>query len=158
MATSQPHRVVVLALDGVYPFELGIPARVLGAADGRYDVVVCSCDGGPVDTNVGFSVVPRYGPDVLASADTVIVTPVETARLTRELPGNVAAALARIRPGTRIASICSGGFILAAAGLLDGRPATTHWESAELFRSWYPHIRLDEGVLFVDNGQVLTSA
>lgn len=154
----QPHRVVVLALDGAYPFELGIPARVLGAADDRYEVVVCSCDGGPVETNAGFSVVPQHGPEALASADTVIIAPLEKARLTRELPAAVADALARIRPGTRIASICSGGFILAAAGLLDGRVATNHWESAELFRRWYPHIRLDEGVLFVDDGDVLTSA
>ncbi|MFF0765914.1 GlxA family transcriptional regulator, partial [Streptomyces sp. NPDC003737] len=154
----QPHRVAVLALDGAYPFELGIPARVLGAADERYEVVVCSCDGGPIQTNAGFSVVPQYGPDVLAQADTVIVAPVETPRLTRELPEKVTDALARIRPGTRIASICSGGFILAAAGLLDGRAATTHWESAQLFRRWYPHIRVDEDVLFIDDGDVLTSA
>lgn len=152
------HRVVVLALDGAYPFELGVPARVLGAADDRYEVVVCSVDGGPVETNAGFSVVPQHGPQALATADTVIVTPVETSRLTRELPEDLAAALAAIRPGTRIASICSGGFILAAAGLLDGRVATTHWESVELFRSWYPHVQLDEGVLFVDEGEVLTSA
>jgi transcriptional regulator GlxA family with amidase domain len=158
MDGAQPHRVAVLALDGAYPFELGIPARVLGAADGRYEVVVCSCDGGPIETNAGFSVVPQHGPDALASAGTVIVAPVETARLTRELPAGVAAALALIDPGTRVASICSGGFVLAAAGLLDGRTATTHWESAQLFRHWYPHIRLDEGVLFVDDGDVLTSA
>ncbi|WP_030144330.1 GlxA family transcriptional regulator [Glycomyces sp. NRRL B-16210] len=158
MVPSRPHRVAVLALDGVYPFELGIPARVLGAADDRYEVVVCSCDGGPVATNAGFTVVPEHGSEALASADTVIVTPIETPRLTRELPEGVADALARIRPGTRVASICSGGFILAAAGLLDGRTATTHWESAALFRRWYPHLRLDEGVLFVEDGDVLTSA
>ncbi|MEU6497079.1 helix-turn-helix domain-containing protein [Streptomyces sp. NPDC046984] len=155
---GRPHRVAVLALDGAYPFELGVPSRVLGAADGRYEVVLCSVDGGPIETNAGFSVVPQHGPQALASADTVIVTPVETSRLTRKLPTAVASALALVRPGTRIASICSGGFILAAAGLLDGRVATTHWESAELFRAWYPHIRLDEGVLFVDEDEVLTSA
>ncbi|MFF5860674.1 GlxA family transcriptional regulator [Streptomyces sp. NPDC012751] len=153
-----PHHVAVLALDGVYPFELGIPARILGAAEGRYDVRVCSPDGGQVATNAGFSVMPEHGPDILEQADTVIVTPIEPTRLTRDLPAPVAAALTRIRPGTRIASICTGGFILAAAGLLDGRPATTHWECAAYFRRWYPHIRLDEGVLFVDDGTVLTSA
>ncbi|MGW4882070.1 GlxA family transcriptional regulator [Streptomyces sp. NPDC004262] len=157
-ADGRPHKVAVLALDGAYPFELGVPSRVLGAADGRYEVVLCSVDGGAVETNAGFSVVPQHGPDALASADTVIVTPVETARLTRKLPTAVSSALATVRPGTRIASICSGGFILAAAGLLDGRVATTHWESAEQFRAWYPHIRLDEDVLFVDEGDVLTSA
>ncbi|MFE0633366.1 GlxA family transcriptional regulator [Streptomyces sp. NPDC058864] len=158
MVHSEPHRVAVLALDGVYPFELGMPTRVLSAADGRYEVTVCSSDGAPVETNAGFTIVPRHGPEALESADTVIIAPLDPARLTRELPRTVAAALARIRPGTRLASICSGGFVLAAAGLLDGRPATTHWESAQLFRRWYPHIRLDENVLFVDDGDVLTSA
>ncbi|WP_427925454.1 GlxA family transcriptional regulator [Streptomyces sp. cg40] len=152
------HRVAVLALDGVYPFELGIPARILGAADGRYEVDVCSVDGGPVETNAGFSITVRYGPELLESADTVIVTPVDPSRLTRELPEEVTAALTRCRPGTRLASICTGGFVLAAAGLLDGRTATTHWECAPVFRRWFPHIRLDEGVLFVEDGDVLTSA
>ncbi|MFI0544289.1 transcriptional regulator GlxA family with amidase domain [Streptomyces canus] len=153
-----PHRVAVLALDGVYPFELGIPARILGAAENHYDVRVCSVDGGRIATNAGFSVMPEHGPDLLEQADTVVVAPIEPTRLTRDLPAPVAAALSRIRPGTRIASICTGGFILAAAGLLDGRPATTHWECAAYFRRWFPHIRLDEGVLFVDDGAVLTSA
>jgi transcriptional regulator GlxA family with amidase domain len=152
------HQVAVLALDGVYPFELGIPARILGAADDRYEVVVCSPDGGPVETNAGFSVTPRHGPEVMATADTTIVAPIDPYRLTRELPEGIAAALDRRKPGSRIASICTGGFVLAAAGLLDGRPATTHWECAPLFHRWYPHIKLDEGVLFVDDGDVLTSA
>lgn len=85
-------------------------------------------------------------------------SPTDPYRLVRELSETVAAALARIRPGTRIASICTGGFTLAAARLLDGRPVTTHWECAPLFRDWYPHIRVDEGVLFVDDGDLLTSA
>lgn len=150
--------VAVLALDGAYPFELGIPARILGAADEHYEVVVASVDGGPVETNAGFTVTPHQGPEALEAADTVIIAPVDPHRLTRDLPDGVAAALARMRPGTRIASICTGGFVLAAAGLLDRRPATTHWECAPLFRSWYPYIHLDEGVLFVDDGDVLTSA
>ncbi|MFJ4989957.1 GlxA family transcriptional regulator [Streptomyces sp. NPDC088732] len=156
--SERPHKVAVLALDGVYPFELGIPARILGSADDAYEVVVCSVDGGPVETNAGFRVVPQHGPEVLETAHTVIVTPVETARIGREPAPEVAAALARIRPGARIASICSGVFVLAGAGLLDGRPATCHWESAEQFRNWFPRIHLDEDVLFVDDGDVLTSA
>ncbi|MEU6845464.1 helix-turn-helix domain-containing protein [Streptomyces sp. NPDC046716] len=156
--STAPHRVVVLALDGVYPFELGIPSRILGAADDRYDVVVTSADGRPVRTNGGFTVTPDRGPEVLESAGTVIVAPVDPGGLTQQAPPEALAALARIAPGTRIASICTGGFVLAAAGLLDHRPATTHWECAPLFRKWYPHIRLDESVLFVDDGDVLTSA
>jgi transcriptional regulator GlxA family with amidase domain len=67
-------------------------------------------------------------------------------------------AFSRIRPGTRLVSICTGAFVLAAAGLLDGRPATTHWFWADRFRRMYPQVRLDPTVLFVDDGDVLTSA
>ncbi|WP_425826184.1 GlxA family transcriptional regulator [Streptomyces fractus] len=156
--SQPPHHVAVLALDGAYPFELGIPARILGAAEGRYEVTLVSVDGGPVETNAGFAVTPQHGPEALEAADTVIVAPVDPLRLTRKLPDAVAAALARIRPAARIASICTGSFTLAAAGLLDGRPAATHWECAPYFRDWYPHIQVDENVLYVDDGDVLTSA
>jgi transcriptional regulator GlxA family with amidase domain len=158
MRSEHRHLVAVLALDGVYPFELGIPARILGAADDRYEVIVCSADGRPVETNAGFSITPQYGPEAIESADTTIVAPVDPTRLTRDLPAGLGDVLNKRRSGSRIASICTGGFILAAAGLLDGRPVTTHWECAPLFRRWYPHLRLDEGVLFVDDGDVLTSA
>jgi transcriptional regulator GlxA family with amidase domain len=158
MSSEYRHRVAVLALDGVYPFELGIPARILGAADDRYEIIVCSADGQPVETNAGFSVTPQHGPEAIESADTTIVAPVDPTRLTRDVPIGLANVLDKRRSGSRIASISTGGFFLAAAGLLDGRPVTTHWECAPLFRRWYPHIRLDEGVLFVDDGDVLTSA
>ncbi|MFJ5262215.1 GlxA family transcriptional regulator [Streptomyces sp. NPDC088387] len=151
-------RVVVLALDGVYPFELGIPARILGAADGRYEVVTCTVDGGPVRTNADFSITVEHGPEVLATADTVVITAVSPSTITPELPDAVTAALARIRPGTRVVSICTGAFVLAAAGLLTGRRATTHWKLAGLFGRMYPEIDLDPDVLFVEDGPVLTSA
>ncbi|MEU3607304.1 helix-turn-helix domain-containing protein [Streptomyces sp. NPDC035033] len=152
------HRVVVLALDGVYPFELGIPSRVFGALQDRYEVLTCSVDGEPVATNADFSVSVEHGPEVLATADTVLLPPFDVSRLSRELPPGVGEALAAVRPGARIVSICSGAFVLAAAGLLDGRPATTHWAVADVFRSWYPGVALDPDVLFVDDGDVLTSA
>ncbi|MCM1948299.1 helix-turn-helix domain-containing protein [Streptomyces sp. G2] len=152
------HRVVVLALDGVYPFELGIPSRVFGALQDRYEVLTCSVDGGPVATNADFAVTVGHGPEVLATADTVLLPPFDLSRLSRALPPGVGEALARVRPGTRIVSICTGAFVLAAAGLLDGRPATTHWAVADVFRSWYPAVALDPDVLFVDDGTVLTSA
>ncbi|MGK5692352.1 GlxA family transcriptional regulator [Streptomyces sp. URMC 128] len=151
-------RVVVLALDGVYPFELGIPSRILGAADGRYEVLTCSVDGGPVRTNADFGVTVTHGREALATADTVVIAPVAPAHLTDEVPGDVLAALALIRPGTRIVSICTGAFVLAAAGLLDGRRATTHWQVADRFRRMFPHVDLDPDVLFVDDHPVLTSA
>ena len=74
------------------------------------------------------------------------------------LPADAAAALASIRPGTRLVSICTGAFVLAAAGLLDGRPTTTHWKYAADLRALYPGVLVDENVLFVDDGDVLTSA
>ncbi|GAA2231550.1 helix-turn-helix domain-containing protein [Herbiconiux moechotypicola] len=158
MTAAAPHRVAVLAQNGAYPFELGIPARVLGAADEGYDVVLCTPTGEAITTNAGFDVLPARGPDALAEADTVIIAPVDPTVLRRELADEVRSALARIRPGTRVVSICTGGFTLAAAGILAGRRATTHWQCEPLFRSWYPEVELDENVLFVDDGDVLTSA
>ncbi|MFJ9423082.1 GlxA family transcriptional regulator [Streptomyces sp. NPDC101249] len=163
----RPHRVVVLALDGLLPFELGIPHRVFGRpvdADGRplYEVVTCSVrPPGPVETDADFTVDVPHGPEALAGADTVVVPasyelgPVfEDGVLTPEL----AAALALIRPGTRLASICTGVYVLAAAGLLDGRPATTHWADADRLQRLFPRIAVDPDVLFVDDGDILTSA
>ncbi|MFF9691332.1 GlxA family transcriptional regulator [Streptomyces sp. NPDC014623] len=152
------HRVVVLALDGVYPFELGIPSRVFGAADGWYEVVTCTVDGHPVRTNSDFSVHVEHGPEVLATADTVVIPPFDTSLITREVPPALAGALASVPAGARVVSICTAAFLLAAAGLLDGRPATTHWALARVFQQWFPHIALDPDVLFVDDGDVLTSA
>ncbi|MFF7764955.1 GlxA family transcriptional regulator [Streptomyces massasporeus] len=151
-------RVVVLALDGVYPFELGIPSRILGAADGRYEVLTCSVDGRPVRTNADFGVTVEHGPEALATADTVVIAPVAPAHLADEVSDDVLAALALIRPGTRIVSICTGAFVLAAAGLLDGRRATTHWQVADRFRRMFPRVDLDPDVLFVDDHPFLTSA
>ncbi|MFF8645195.1 GlxA family transcriptional regulator [Streptomyces sp. NPDC015345] len=166
-ADTRPHRVVVLALDGVIPFELGIPQRIFSRArdaDRRrlYEVVTCSVrPPGPVRTDADYTILVEHGPEALATADTVVVPasyelgPVyEEGRLTGEL----AAALARIRPGTRLVSICTGGYVLAAAGFLDGRPATTHWASAAHFQRLFPDVKVDADVLFIDDGDVLTSA
>ncbi|MFE2373564.1 GlxA family transcriptional regulator [Streptomyces sp. NPDC059398] len=163
----RPHRVVVLALDGVLPFELGIPHRIFSrprdtAGRPLYEVVTCSVrPPGPVRTDADFSILAEYGPEELATADTVVVPasyelgPVyEEGRLTAEL----AAAFDRVRPATRLVSICTGGYVLAAAGYLDGRPATTHWSSAAHFQRLFPTVLVDPGVLFIDDGDVLTSA
>ncbi|WP_329334613.1 helix-turn-helix domain-containing protein [Streptomyces sp. NBC_01352] len=155
---ERAERVVVLALDGVYPFELGIPSRILGAADGRYEVLTCSVDGRPVRSNADFTIGVEHGPEILATADTVVIAPVDPSHVGTDLPDEVVAALALIRPDARIVSICTGAFVLAAAGLLDGHMATTHWQLADRFRRMYPHIALDPDVLFVDDGRILTSA
>jgi transcriptional regulator GlxA family with amidase domain len=151
-------RVVVLALDGVYPFELGIPSRILGAADGHYEVLTCTVDGRPVRTNADFSVTVEHGPEILETADTVVVASMATPRIPKGLPAEIADALARIRPDARIVSICTAAFVLAAAGLLDGRRATTHWQVVDRFRALYPRVDLDPDVLFVHDGRILTSA
>lgn len=158
MPLAAAHRVAVLAQDGAYPFEAGMPARVFGAADEAYEVVLCTSDGGPIHTNAGFDITPSVGPEALATADTVVIAPVEPYSLRRELSGEVGDALARVREDARVVSICTGGFTLAAAGLLDDRRATTHWQCAPLFRRWYPRIALDEDVLFTSDGRVHTSA
>ncbi|MFD8414389.1 GlxA family transcriptional regulator [Streptomyces sp. HUAS TT3] len=160
------HRVAVLALAGLLPFELGIPHRIFGRARDAagaplYEILTCGLAPGPVRTDADFAVQVEHGPELLATADTVVVPasyelgPVyEEGRLTEEL----AAALARVRPGTRLVSICTGGYVLAAAGYLDGRRATTHWFHAEHFQRLFPAVRVDPDVLYTDDGNVLTSA
>ncbi|MFD3679053.1 GlxA family transcriptional regulator [Streptomyces sp. NPDC058613] len=160
------HRIAVLALEGVPPFELGMPSRVFGNAQDDaggplYEVTVCTADGLPVASDAGFTVGVSAGPEALAAADTVIIPPthaMDDLAHGAPLPPALAAALAAIRPGTRLVSICTGSYVLAAAGLLDGRPATTHWLHAPEFQRAFPRVRLDEEVLFVDDGDVLTSA
>ncbi|NAZ86738.1 GlxA family transcriptional regulator [Kineococcus indalonis] len=159
------HRVAVLALAPVVGFDLTIPPQVFGAARDDagaplYEVLVCSPDGAPVPTSSGYAVLPQADGSALAEADTVVVPGTRTpgARCTGALAPREAAALALVRPGARVVSICTGAFVLAAAGLLDGRPATTHWDHAAAFRRLYPAVHLDEDRLFVDDGDVLTSA
>ncbi|MEY9931219.1 transcriptional regulator GlxA family with amidase domain [Catenulispora sp. GP43] len=163
-----PHRVVVLALPQVFPFELGIPARVFGSARGPdgarlYEVVTCSPDGGPVTTAADFTVCVGHGIEALTTADTLVVPPFAWEPAGPGGPGGSDPALpvgvfAALRPGTRVVSICTAAVLLAAAGLLDGRPATTHWEEAEACRRLFPAVDWDADVLFVDDGDVLTSA
>src|SRR5262249_45071757 len=125
-----------------------------------YEVVTCALSRDAVAATTGFAVVAETGPEALATADTVVIpgTRYPSARVDGTLTPDVAAALALIRPGTRLVSICTGAFVLAAAGLLDGRPATTHWRFADDLRRLHPLVRVDENVLFVDDGDVLSSA
>ncbi|MFK0281337.1 GlxA family transcriptional regulator [Streptomyces sp. NPDC090499] len=162
--STPPHRVVVLALDGVYLFDLGIPERVFGGVHyagvvGAYEVVSCAVTSDrTVTTSTGLTLTLDHGPEAMESADTVILPPYDLSCFAADLPEPVRSALARIRPHARIVSLCTGAFTLAAAGLLDGRPATTHWALAGDFRRLFPHVALDPDVLFVDDGDVLTSA
>ena len=159
------HVVAVLALDGVMPFELAIPHRIFGSAvggDGRplYRVVTCSLDGGPVRTNADFSVAVDHGPEVVDTADTVVIPPFGSVDLPLplDLPGLVAPMLRGMKRGSRLVSLCGAAYLLAAIGRLDDRPATTHWILTNEFRREFPRVTLDPDVLFVDDGDVLTAA
>lgn len=160
------HPLAVLVLDGVASFDLGTATQIFGAAraatDERlYDVRVCTADGGPVRASGGFTVTPEYGPSVLEEVDTVVIPGVHGEFMVDNVPvfrDVEVAALRRIPPTTRIVSICTAAFALALVGRLDGRPATTHWMYVDQFRRLYPTVRLNPDVLFVDDGDVLTSA
>jgi transcriptional regulator GlxA family with amidase domain len=159
------HRVVVLALDPVVGYDMTIPPQIFATAvdeDGErlYDVRVCGIDRSPVRVLSGFTMVPDHDASILASADTVVIpgTRVPGPRTDGSMPPEIEKALATVPSHARIMSICTGAFVLGAAGVLDGRPATTHWAYADQFRELYPKVLLNENVLFVDDGDVLTSA
>ncbi|WP_454195765.1 GlxA family transcriptional regulator [Nocardia sp. Marseille-Q1738] len=154
------HTVAVLALDQVIPFDLATPVEVFGRTrlpDGRaaYRVRVCA-NRSTVDAGV-FTLRAPWGLEALLEADTIILPGCADPGL--PVPDEVIDALRRAAAaGTRIASICSGAFILAATGLLDGHRATTHWLAAAELAARYPDIEVDPDVLYVDNGSLLTSA
>src|SRR4051794_39090546 len=173
---AQPHRVVVLALPSVVAFELGLPHRFFAANSidpawtgagaytpsraPAYEVLTVTVDDMPVTTSAGYQVTPTHPHTVLATADTIVVPGIVDRYAAGDgtLPAELAALLASARPGVRWVSICTGAFVLAGAGLLDGLEATTHWAHAEHFRRLFPRVRLNEDVLYIDNGDILTSA
>jgi transcriptional regulator GlxA family with amidase domain len=124
-----------------------------------YDVRVCGVEP-TVRVTSGYGLQLDHGPEALAEADTVIVPGTHCVPVRRDgvLPPAVAEALALVPEHARWMSICTGAFVLAAAGRLDGRRATTHWARAADFRRLFPAVELDEDVLFVDDGDLLTSA
>jgi transcriptional regulator GlxA family with amidase domain len=165
MTSHARHEVVVLALPHTMAFELGLANTVLGGAvddDGRplYRVRVATLDGGPIRTSAGFTVLPDHDGGALATADTVLLPGVQFSATMPDgtLPAEVVQTLRTAAARSRMVSICTGAFVLAAAGLLEGRRATTHWLYADRFRELYPGVDLDADVLFVDDGDVLTSA
>jgi transcriptional regulator GlxA family with amidase domain len=154
------HEVVVVASHGVVPFDLSTPSEIFRGtrlADGRapYRLTVCGVTRS-VET-ADFTIRLRAGLEALARADTVIVPGV--ADLDRPVPREFVQALrAAAARGARLASICSGAFLLAATGLLAGKRVTTHWLAAAELARRYPSIEVDPNVLFVDEGNLLTSA
>ncbi|HEY0869318.1 MAG TPA: DJ-1/PfpI family protein, partial [Acidothermaceae bacterium] len=151
------HRVAILVLDGVLPLDFGIPSQVfLGRPWLPYRTTLCG-ERPQVEVATGYSlVVPGTLADV-RRADTVIVPGFVDHE--RVFSNDVLDALRYVhRRGRRVVSICTGAFALAAAGVLDGLSATTHWRDADELAERYPQVTVDPNVLYVDNGQVLTSA
>ena len=155
------HRVVALVRPVQSTFELGCAAEVFGTprtgVPQHYEFEVCTETPGPVPTTAGYTMSVTQGLSALASADTVIIPgwlPVEA-----PLSDRVRQALLRAHArGTRLVTICSGVFALARTGLLDGRSATTHWGRAEQLRREFPRVQVELDVLYVDHGDVATSA
>ncbi|MCP3803953.1 helix-turn-helix domain-containing protein [Allokutzneria sp. A3M-2-11 16] len=155
--------VAVLALHDVVPFDLAMPVDTFGrtflpGGGNAYDVRVCSEAGAGSEVDTGFyGVRAPWGLEGLSTADTIIVPGRNDATIPLAEP--VAEALREaLDAGTRIASVCAGAFVLAQAGVLDGLRATTHWLGTAILARQYPEISVDPNVLYVDNGQVLTSA
>jgi AraC family transcriptional regulator, transcriptional activator FtrA len=157
-----PGSVAIAVSEGVPIFEVAIPCEVFGRsrpdiADPWYDFRVCAVDPGRTSIGPGFIAAGTQGLEGLLEVDTVIVPACDDVhdRQPRELVDAVRAAHTR---GARIVSLCSGAFVLAEAGLLDGRRATVHWLHADLLARRYPRVHVDPSVLYVDGGDVLTSA
>ncbi|WP_433476211.1 GlxA family transcriptional regulator [Spirillospora sp. CA-142024] len=154
------HTLAVAVAEGVPIFELAIPCEVFGyerpgLADSWYDFRLCASPG--TRTAAGFAPQDRHGLDALAEADTVVV-PACSSVIDDQPPDLVEAVRAAYDNGARVVSLCTGAFVLAAAGILDGRPATTHWMHAAQLAARYPEVLVDASVLYIDDGDVLTSA
>ncbi|MEV4344464.1 helix-turn-helix domain-containing protein [Actinoplanes sp. NPDC049596] len=157
------HTVVMPLTDRSPIFELAVPCEVFGIdradlADPWYDLRFCASEPGSLRTSSGPGIHVPYDLSVLEQADTIIV-PACSRQTQLHPPADLVAALRRAHQrGTRMVSICTGAYLLAAAGLLDGRRATTHWMNVIDFAHRFPEVKVDGGVLFVDEGDVLTSA
>ncbi|WP_030906493.1 GlxA family transcriptional regulator [Streptomyces sp. NRRL F-5126] len=159
MSASRLQRVAVLVLAGAKPLDVGIPAQVFTTrASMPYEVRMCGAAPGLVAGGDGLSYHVAHGLDALAWADVVFVPGYRFPDRDDPPPEVVDALIGAHRRGARLAAISTGAFALAATGLLDGRRATTHWHYTRALAARYPLVRVDENVLFVDEGSVLTSA
>ncbi|PRI10711.1 GlxA family transcriptional regulator [Leucobacter massiliensis] len=152
-------RVAVVVLEGAKPLDVGIPAQVFTTrASMPYSVSVCGVRPGPIAGGDGLSYRVEHGLEAIEDADLVFVPGYRNPDRERA-PAELTDALRRAHArGARLAAISTGAFALAETGLLDGRRATTHWHYVRALAERYPAIRVDERVLFVDEGSVLTSA
>lgn len=161
------HSVAILAYDGMTGFESGLAAEIFGMTELSerfsagiarpwYTVKLCS-EAGEIRLLGGATIRTAYGLSDLADADTVVIPSVRDVDQPTS-PGLIEALKVAESRGARLVSICSGAFALAAAGVLEGRKATTHWIYTDLLKQRYPGIDVDSAPLYVDNGTVLTSA
>lgn len=155
------HRVAVLAFPGISPFHLAAPYAVLeGTARTPlplpYRLVTCAEEPGPVRTSAGWPVVVEHGLEALATADTIVLPSWDTAR--DPGPALVTALSDAHRRGARVVGLCLGSFVVARAGLADGREVATHWAAAAELAAVAPTVRVRADVLWCDEGDVVTSA
>jgi transcriptional regulator GlxA family with amidase domain len=161
MLVGMLKNVVAVVLEEIHPFELGVACEVFGldrTADGLpgYDFALAGARPGPHATHSGFAVDVPYGPERLAAADLAVVT---ASGIRERYPEPLLEALrAVVANGGRVLSICSGAFVLGAAGLLDGRRSTTHWRHSEELAERFPKTVVEPDVLYVDDDPVVTSA
>jgi len=153
--------VAALAGQGVGTFGLGVFSEIFGydrTADGLpgFDYAVVAAEPGPLRTDTGLRIIPEHGLERLASADLVVVTSWDSDD--DPSPALLDALRTAVDRGSRILAHCTGAFAVAAAGLLDGRRATTHWRHVDDFARRFPQVELDPDVLYVDAGPVVTSA
>lgn len=159
-ASTKPTSIAVIAFDGITPFHLSVPCLVFDAerADGGgFDVRVCAADGTPLRTSAGFAIATDFDLRALDDAD-IVITPSWHNDCRAAPPALLDALRAAHVRGARVVGLCLGAFPLAEAGLLDGLTATTHWQFAAALAGRYPKVKVDSDVLYVDAGQVLTSA
>jgi transcriptional regulator GlxA family with amidase domain len=159
--------VAVAVLDGFSPFELGVVCEVFGSDRSDeglpgYDFAVVAGEAGPLRSETGFTLQTRYGLERISEADLIAVPAMhdDVARCARgQFPEPLLAALRDgVSRGARVLSVCTGAFMLGAAGLLDGRRCTTHWRQAGDLARMFPAARVDPSVLYVDDDPVITSA
>ncbi|MEV8401849.1 GlxA family transcriptional regulator [Streptomyces niveus] len=159
MPASRPQRVAVLVLEGAKPLDVGIPAQVFTTRESMpYEVRVCGAAPGLVTGGDGLSYHVAHGLEALVWADLVFIPGYRFPDRDDPRQEIIDALIAAHERGARLAAISTGAFALAATGLLDGRRATTHWHYTRALAAKHPLVRVDENVLFVDEGSVLTSA
>lgn len=154
---ARPQLVAVLAFDGISPFHLCVPSIVLGEAAPHFEVRVVAMDAGPLRTTAGFRIEAQWPLESLAQADVLIVPSWRNVDEAAPAPVLQALRSAHAR-GAQLVGLCLGAFVLAQAGLLDARRATTHWAYANRLAQSYPTVQVDASVLYVQDGTVLTSA